>query len=85
MDTSATNLPAPTGAPDEKRFWRKLRRVVARVPFASDLLAIYYCALDPATPRHARGILFGAVAYFILPTDLIRISSRSWASPTMPP
>lgn len=52
-------------------FWPKLRRVVARVPFAEDLLAAYYCAFDRATPHHVRIALFGALAYFVLPTDLV--------------
>jgi uncharacterized membrane protein YkvA (DUF1232 family) len=41
------------------------------VPFVDDLVAAYYCALDPATPLRVRGMLLAALAYFILPTDLI--------------
>jgi uncharacterized membrane protein YkvA (DUF1232 family) len=52
-------------------FWPKLRRVVAKVPFAEDLLAAYYCALDRTTPHHVRVALFGALAYFVLPADLV--------------
>jgi len=29
-----------------RRFWRKLKRVAAGLPFAEDLLAAYYCAFD---------------------------------------
>ena len=29
-----------------RRFWSKLKRVVAHLPFAEDLLAAYYCAFD---------------------------------------
>jgi uncharacterized membrane protein YkvA (DUF1232 family) len=54
-----------------RRFWIKLKRVVARLPFAEDLLAAYYCAFDKQTPRHVQGALLGAVAYFILPFDFI--------------
>jgi len=54
-----------------RRFWIKLKRVVARLPFAEDLLAAYYCAFDKETPRHVQGALLGAVAYFILPFDFI--------------
>ena len=39
------NLPVSYTPPDERRFWRKVRRVVARVPFAEDLLAAYFCAV----------------------------------------
>jgi len=52
-------------------FWRKLGRVVAQIPFAEDLLAAYYCALDQETPRHVKLTLFGAIAYFVLPIDAI--------------
>ena len=52
-------------------FWVKLKHVIAMVPFAEDLVAAYYCALDPATPIRVRGMLLAATAYFILPTDLI--------------
>jgi uncharacterized membrane protein YkvA (DUF1232 family) len=52
-------------------FWAKLKRFAARVPFAQDLVAAYYCALDPATPIRVRGMLLAALAYFILPTDFI--------------
>ena|SRR6516164_3416430 len=54
-----------------RRFWIKLKRVVARLPFAEDLLAAYYCAFDKETPRHVQGALLGAIAYFILPFDFI--------------
>src|SRR6266702_1600947 len=53
-----------------KRFWIKLKRVLARIPFAEDLLA-YYCAFDKETPRHVQAALLGAIAYFILPFDFI--------------
>lgn len=55
----------------EAQFWPKFRRVAARLPFASDLLAAYYAAIDPITPTHVRGVLLGALAYFIMPADLI--------------
>jgi len=54
-----------------RRFWIKFRRVVARLPFAEDLLSAYYCAFDKETPRHVQAALVGAIAYFILPFDFI--------------
>jgi uncharacterized membrane protein YkvA (DUF1232 family) len=54
-----------------KRFWIKLKRVVANLPFAEDLLAAYYCAFDRQTPRHVQMALLGAIAYFILPFDFV--------------
>lgn len=52
-------------------FWAKLRRVAGQVPFVEDIVAGYYCALDPATPMRVRGMLLAAIAYFMLPFDLI--------------
>jgi uncharacterized membrane protein YkvA (DUF1232 family) len=54
-----------------RRFWIKLKQVVAKLPFAEDLLAAYYCAFDKQTPRHVQASLLGAVAYFILPFDFV--------------
>ena len=52
-------------------FWDKLKRVAGRIPFVDDLVAAYYCAMDPETPLRVRGMLLGALAYFILPVDMI--------------
>ena len=52
-------------------FWTKARRVAATLPFAEDLLTAYYCAFDRATPRHVQAALLGALAYFVLPFDVI--------------
>jgi uncharacterized membrane protein YkvA (DUF1232 family) len=52
-------------------FWAKLKRFAGQVPFVEDIVAGYYCALDPATPMHVRGMLLAAIAYFIVPLDLI--------------
>ena len=52
-------------------FWRKLKRLVGRLPFAEDLLAAYYCAFDRQTPLKVKAALVGALAYFVLPTDVI--------------
>ncbi|MDZ7711648.1 MAG: YkvA family protein [Rhodovibrio sp.] len=55
-------------------FWSKARRVLGRVPFLEDAVAAYYCARDPETPTQVKAVLFGALAYFILPTDLVPAS-----------
>jgi uncharacterized membrane protein YkvA (DUF1232 family) len=54
-----------------RRFWTKLKQVMAKLPFAEDLLAAYYCAFDRETPRHVQAALLGAIAYFILPFDFM--------------
>ena len=62
-------------ASDEQKvregFWPKLTQGLARIPFAEDAIAAWYCASDAATPFKVRATLFGALAYFILPFDVI--------------
>ena len=50
-------------------FWAKLKRVGRSLPFAEDLVAAYFCTLDPATPKRVKLVLMGAIAYFVLPLD----------------
>ena len=52
-------------------FWPKMGRVAARVPFAGQVVSVYYAARDPQTPMAAKGIMMGALAYFVLPVDAI--------------
>jgi uncharacterized membrane protein YkvA (DUF1232 family) len=63
------------GGRDEERvrrdFWRKAARVAAKLPFAEDLLAAYYCAFDQTTPFQVRAALVGALAYFVMPFDFM--------------
>lgn len=70
-DADAPALVAAREHDARARFWPKLRAAAGRIPFADDLAAAYYCALDPATPTRVRGVLLAAVAYFIVPTDAI--------------
>lgn len=55
----------------KKRFWPVLKRAVRQIPFSRDLIASYYCALDPRTPLRVRGTLLGALAYFVMPFDVV--------------
>ncbi len=52
-------------------FWDKLKGVVRKIPFAETAVAAFYCATDPKTPTRVRMTLMGALAYFILPIDVI--------------
>ncbi|MBN8551912.1 MAG: DUF1232 domain-containing protein [Caulobacterales bacterium] len=52
-------------------FWPKLARTAARIPFAREVVSLWYCARDPATPTAAKGMMLAALAYFVLPTDAI--------------
>ncbi|MEM6625756.1 MAG: YkvA family protein [Pseudomonadota bacterium] len=49
----------------------KLLKYAGRIPFAEDLAAAYFCALDPVTPGRVKGVLFAALGYFVMPADLL--------------
>src|SRR5688572_18674424 len=55
----------------QQRFWTKARQTLGRIPFSEDAVAAFYCATDSATPLPVRATLFGALAYFVLPIDMI--------------
>ncbi|SON57319.1 hypothetical protein HDIA_3778 [Hartmannibacter diazotrophicus] len=54
-----------------KNFWRVLKRAGRSIPFVDEVVAAYYCALDPETPVRVRVMLMGALAYFVLPVDAV--------------
>lgn len=52
-------------------FFGTVRRAMRHIPFMEDVVASYYCAIDPETPSATRGILIAALAYFVLPIDIV--------------
>ncbi len=54
-----------------KGFWSKLKQNLARVPLADQVVAAYYAAFDPATPFRTKAMLLAALAYFIMPFDVV--------------
>jgi uncharacterized membrane protein YkvA (DUF1232 family) len=66
--------PTPSDASEalvRRDFWSKLASSLSRIPFAEKAVAAFYCATDPATPLKVKGTLFAALAYFILPMDMV--------------
>ncbi len=55
----------------QRNFFRVLRRAASRIPFAEELVAAYYCAFDRETPTRVRATLLAALAYFVMPFDVI--------------
>ncbi len=52
-------------------FWPKFWATLGKIPFSEELASAWYCAADRQTPGRVRGVLFAALAYFVLPTDMI--------------
>ncbi|MCR5878069.1 YkvA family protein [Phenylobacterium sp. J367] len=74
IDPSRALVPSVVKLNEERvnrGFWPKIRRTVAKVPFAAEALSVWYCAKDDETPTAAKGMMLAALAYFVLPTDVI--------------
>ena len=54
-----------------RKFWRKLKREAASLPLAEQLLTAHYCAFDRNTPLYVKGVLVGAIVYFVVPDRFI--------------
>jgi uncharacterized membrane protein YkvA (DUF1232 family) len=54
-----------------KTFWNVLKRNLARLPFADQIIAAYFAAFDAATPLRTKAMLLAALAYFVLPFDVV--------------
>jgi uncharacterized membrane protein YkvA (DUF1232 family) len=52
-------------------FWSKVKHNLARIPMAHQIVAAYYAAFDPATPLRTKAMLLAALAYFIMPFDVV--------------
>lgn len=69
----------PVGADEQARreenvragFWTTARRAARYIPFMEDVAAGYFAATDRNTPMRVRGTLLAALAYFVMPADLI--------------
>lgn len=74
LDPSRALVPATVRLNERlvaRGFWPKIRKVAARVPFAAEALAAWYAVQDHETPAAAKGMMLAALAYFVLPTDVI--------------
>jgi len=75
----SNNLPVPVDPDRLERdqgtvrtgFWAKVRATLGRVPFLEQAISAFYCASDPATPLHVKAVVFGALAYFVMPFDAL--------------
>lgn len=52
-------------------FWPVFRKALRQLPYGQEVAASYYCAMDMQTPHRVRMTLLAALAYFIMPLDLI--------------
>lgn len=55
----------------ERGLWPKLKSTLGQLPFLEEAVSAYYCAVDPRTPRPVKAMLLAALAYFVVPGDMI--------------
>jgi len=58
---------------NDHKLWAKVKRVVAKAgrEVIEKVLLLYYAAQEPGTPLWAKGTIYGALSYFIMPLDAI--------------
>lgn len=78
-DDRIAGILAPVPAEEDRKrerrvregLWRTARRAARQIPFMDEVVAGYFCALDNKTPTRVRGTLLAALAYFVLPLDIL--------------
>ena len=63
--------PARDEAAARAGFVAKAKRHLGQIPGARQVVAMYFCMIDPATPAWVKAIVAAALAYFVLPFDAI--------------
>jgi len=73
VPAETANLPVPIARPERelRQFWPKLFATLGKIPFSQDLAAAWYCWADPKTPARVKAVLAAALAYFVVPTDML--------------
>ena len=58
---------------DAEQFWKKLRRSIKRLGAKAVYyaLVLYYAMQSPQVSAREKGIILGALGYFLLPIDLL--------------
>lgn len=57
--------------PSAERVAKAMKRATSRIPFMDDVLAMYYCAIDPKTPAKIRLVIGATLLYLVMPIDAI--------------
>lgn len=52
-------------------FWKVAKKAARTIPFMDEVVAAYFCAMDPNTPSRVRAMLIAALAYFVVPFDFV--------------
>lgn len=56
---------------NDATFWKKVRDFGSKIPFATDVVAMYYALRDDKTPMRHKAIITGALIYWLTPIDIV--------------
>lgn len=57
--------------PTKEEILSVLSKSAGKIPFADDVVAMWYCAMDESTPSKVKISIIGALAYLVMPLDVI--------------
>ena len=76
MASGSTDSSLPKSIENNERRTRtqllpKLLKYAGKIPFSDDLASAWYCTQDASTPLRVKGVLLAALAYFVMPADIL--------------
>ncbi len=57
--------------PSAEQFFGFIRKNMSSIPFARQIVAMYFCMIDEDVPWWAKAVIGGALVYVITPLDAI--------------
>lgn len=49
----------------------RVKKIAGKIPFADDVTALYFCAIDRKVPLKIKGSIIASLAYLVLPMDAV--------------
>jgi uncharacterized membrane protein YkvA (DUF1232 family) len=56
---------------EEQELLAKAKRLAAKLPFIRHVIAMWSAMADPSVPLHVKARLVAALAYFVMPFDVV--------------
>lgn len=56
---------------DDEELLAKVVKFIGKVPFAREVMALFYATKDPAVPVTAKATIIAGLLYFVIPADAI--------------
>jgi uncharacterized membrane protein YkvA (DUF1232 family) len=60
-----------TSLPSLDNVVARSKKIASKVPFADDVIALYFCAVDRKVPLKIKASIIASLAYLVLPVDAV--------------